>query len=263
MRRRWRIHGAPVDARPDTRRADPSGLRDEAPRTGCRIDRKRIRKAAWRIPSIMPDAPQSASDTDPLSVAPSAGQGPTWVWSPSFLPDCYAWPLEFFDESRHHRCARCIPPFALGSARSPSSVAKTALPRAGRALGYPGDTTALHPVPPWAMLSSCAVPSAIVPLPDNGRPTVCKGDPELIDSWRREIAPVCLRCHRLLLDAGADGRLVKRTGRRGSPVTMPGASAQRLWAGRANLNRSFTNVKTSLTQLFTERAEDGLHEGGI
>ena len=35
--------------------------------------------------------------------------------------------------------------------------------------------------------------------------TVCKGDPDSLDSWRREIAPVCLRCNRLLRDAGRQG----------------------------------------------------------
>ena len=42
--------------------------------------------------------------------------------------------------------------------------------------------------------------------------SVGKGDAELVDSWRREIAPVWLRCHRLLIDAGDRGRLLKGTG---------------------------------------------------
>lgn len=43
--------------------------------------------------------------------------------------------------------------------------------------------------------------------------TVCNGDPELTESWRRDILPVCPRCHTLLTVGGA-GRTVKATGKR-------------------------------------------------
>jgi hypothetical protein len=44
--------------------------------------------------------------------------------------------------------------------------------------------------------------------------TVCNGDPEDVDSWRREIAPVCVCCNRLIGEAGREGRVLKATGER-------------------------------------------------
>ena len=44
--------------------------------------------------------------------------------------------------------------------------------------------------------------------------TACSGDPEDIASWRREVLPVCPRCHQALLDAGDVGRRFKAAGER-------------------------------------------------
>jgi len=44
--------------------------------------------------------------------------------------------------------------------------------------------------------------------------TICSVDPEAVESWRRELAPVCVRCHGILRRAGEAGRIVKATGER-------------------------------------------------
>jgi len=44
--------------------------------------------------------------------------------------------------------------------------------------------------------------------------TVCSGDPADVDPWRREIAPVCVRCDRLIRAAAREGRVLKATGER-------------------------------------------------
>ena len=44
--------------------------------------------------------------------------------------------------------------------------------------------------------------------------TACNGDPADSASWRREILPLCIRCERLIRQAGDEGRLLKATGER-------------------------------------------------
>ena len=44
--------------------------------------------------------------------------------------------------------------------------------------------------------------------------TACHGDPADSASWRREILPLCIRCERLIRQAGDEGRLLKATGER-------------------------------------------------
>ena len=44
--------------------------------------------------------------------------------------------------------------------------------------------------------------------------TALDGDSKEMSSWRREVLPVCPRCHRALAVAGPDGRKVKTTGER-------------------------------------------------
>ena len=44
--------------------------------------------------------------------------------------------------------------------------------------------------------------------------TVCNGNPESTESWRRVIAPVCYRCLDLLGPAGGSGLVLKATGGR-------------------------------------------------
>lgn len=39
--------------------------------------------------------------------------------------------------------------------------------------------------------------------------TVRKGDGNKTSSWRREVLPVCPRCHRALAEAGREGRVRK------------------------------------------------------
>jgi len=39
----------------------------------------------------------------------------------------------------------------------------------------------------------------------------CNGDPADSASWRREILPLCIRCERLIRQAGDEGRLLKAT----------------------------------------------------
>jgi len=42
--------------------------------------------------------------------------------------------------------------------------------------------------------------------------TVLNGDPSHAASWRREVLPVCPRCHRALAEAVAEGRKVRSNG---------------------------------------------------
>ena len=44
--------------------------------------------------------------------------------------------------------------------------------------------------------------------------TACAGDAREAASWRREVLPVCPRCHKMLRDAGDAGRRFKATGER-------------------------------------------------
>jgi hypothetical protein len=45
--------------------------------------------------------------------------------------------------------------------------------------------------------------------------TACASDPQDGSShWRREVLPVCPRCHRALAQAGPEGRTLKTTGER-------------------------------------------------
>lgn len=44
--------------------------------------------------------------------------------------------------------------------------------------------------------------------------TACNGDPDDVESWRREVLPVCPRCCRALDKAGSEGVKLKRTGER-------------------------------------------------
>lgn len=44
--------------------------------------------------------------------------------------------------------------------------------------------------------------------------TVQNGDRHKTSSWRREVLPVCPRCHRALAGAGHEGRMLKDTGER-------------------------------------------------
>ena len=41
--------------------------------------------------------------------------------------------------------------------------------------------------------------------------TACAGNPEDTTSWRREVLPLCPRCHQALLDTGDVGRGFKAT----------------------------------------------------
>lgn len=45
----------------------------------------------------------------------------------------------------------------------------------------------------------------VSPAPEKYALTVCSGDPEVFESWRREALPVCPVCHRRLRRAGLDG----------------------------------------------------------
>ena len=42
--------------------------------------------------------------------------------------------------------------------------------------------------------------------------TACAGDRDEVASWRRHEEPLCVRCHRILTDAGQRGRVFKKTG---------------------------------------------------
>ncbi len=44
--------------------------------------------------------------------------------------------------------------------------------------------------------------------------TSLKGDTHKAGSWRREVLPVCPRCHRALADVGREGRVLKATSER-------------------------------------------------
>ena len=44
--------------------------------------------------------------------------------------------------------------------------------------------------------------------------TACRGDRKRRQSWRRLVLPLCPRCHRHLVVAGAEGRRLKATGER-------------------------------------------------
>ena len=44
--------------------------------------------------------------------------------------------------------------------------------------------------------------------------TVLEGSADDAQAWRRGLVPLCPICHRLLADAGADGRSFKATGER-------------------------------------------------
>ncbi len=44
--------------------------------------------------------------------------------------------------------------------------------------------------------------------------TAQNGDQRRTSSWRREVLPVCPRCHRALAGAGREGRVLKATGER-------------------------------------------------
>ncbi len=44
--------------------------------------------------------------------------------------------------------------------------------------------------------------------------TVQNGDPRKTASWRREVLPVCPRCHKALAAVGREGRVPKATGER-------------------------------------------------
>ncbi len=44
--------------------------------------------------------------------------------------------------------------------------------------------------------------------------TAQNGDPHVTASWRREVLPVCSRCHRALAEFGRQGRVLKATGER-------------------------------------------------
>jgi hypothetical protein len=67
--------------------------------------------------------------------------------------------------------------------------------------------------------------------------TACAGNPEDTTSWRREVLPLCPRCHKALEDAGGAGRRIKATserwwlghgvGRFGSPGHGPQGSRRK------------------------------------
>ncbi len=44
--------------------------------------------------------------------------------------------------------------------------------------------------------------------------TVQNGEPHESASWRRELLPVCPRCHKALAEVGREGRVLKATGER-------------------------------------------------
>ncbi len=44
--------------------------------------------------------------------------------------------------------------------------------------------------------------------------TVQNDDPRETASWRREVLPVCPRCHKALASAGREGRVLKATSER-------------------------------------------------
>ena len=55
--------------------------------------------------------------------------------------------------------------------------------------------------------------------------TIQNGDPRETTSWRREVLPVCPRCHKALAEVGRTGRVLKATGERwwlGHGIGKPG-----------------------------------------
>ncbi len=44
--------------------------------------------------------------------------------------------------------------------------------------------------------------------------TVQNGEPHESASWRRELLPICPRCHKALAEVGREGRVLKATGER-------------------------------------------------
>ncbi len=69
--------------------------------------------------------------------------------------------------------------------------------------------------------------------------TVQNGDPHVTASWRREVLPVCPRCHRALAGVSREGRVLKATGERwylghtvGRHFDSPGANAMQEQAER-------------------------------
>jgi hypothetical protein len=73
-------------------------------------------------------------------------------------------------------------------------------------LALAGAMSTLWPAGPCAFCGRSPAPEFAL--------TALKGDPESSASWRREVLPLCGRCHRALAEAGAEGRKVKATGER-------------------------------------------------
>ncbi len=69
--------------------------------------------------------------------------------------------------------------------------------------------------PIWSRLSVVALCffCARTPAPKFAL-TSLKGDTHKAGSWRREVLPVCPRCHRALAMVGREGRVLKATGER-------------------------------------------------